>query len=412
MTAKEPIEQKLKKLAKAIGTDDSLVENVMNRIDAEPSRTNKSKNKPVRRFIMNRFTKLAAAAVIIIAAVLSISIFDKTIPTASAAQVLQEAARAVSNLRSVYIEAKMRTRSHDNFASIQISHGFVPLQMWKQTDENGILRWRIEKPDRVAAMDGETATLLIRNSWASQGNCPDFWCFDLHWLGQLLNIDGLLESELKKVQQQTDAELCMRHENTDGRELLVIEIYTPAKGDFINDYMKNKFISNSDHTCIYHFDRETKFLEGFEIYVHTGNQDVLIFEITNIEYNLQVDDNLFVLDLPDKVIWLDSHPETLPNNEKYENMTPKETAAVFFKAFAEQNWDEAAKFWELSKDKRVRAVYGDLEIISLGEPFKSGTSKGWFVPYEIKLKDGTVKKHNLAVHNDNPAKRYVVDGGL
>jgi hypothetical protein len=37
---------------------------------------------------------------------------------------------------------------------------------------------------------------------------------------------------------------------------------------------------------------------------------------------------------------------------------------------------------------------------------------GWFVPYEIRFKDGTVKKHNLGVRDDNPAKRYVVDGGI
>ena len=37
---------------------------------------------------------------------------------------------------------------------------------------------------------------------------------------------------------------------------------------------------------------------------------------------------------------------------------------------------------------------------------------GGFVPYEIKFKSGKVHKHNLAVRNDNPAKRFVVDGGI
>jgi len=33
-------------------------------------------------------------------------------------------------------------------------------------------------------------------------------------------------------------------------------------------------------------------------------------------------------------------------------------------------------------------------------------------PYEIKFKSGKSKKFNLAVRNDNPAKRWMVDGGF
>ena len=80
MTDKETIEEKLKKLGQAIGSDDSLVENVMSRIDtATFCESNRINNKLlVRRIIMNRFTKFAAAAAIIVVAVLSITILDKS----------------------------------------------------------------------------------------------------------------------------------------------------------------------------------------------------------------------------------------------------------------------------------------------------------------------------------------------
>ena len=51
-------------------------------------------------------------------------------------------------------------------------------------------------------------------------------------------------------------------------------------------------------------------------------------------------------------------------------------------------------------------------MISIGEPFQSGLYTGWYVPYEVVLPDGTRKKMNLAVRNDNPAHRWVWDGGL
>ena len=54
-------------------------------------------------------------------------------------------------------------------------------------------------------------------------------------------------------------------------------------------------------------------------------------------------------------------------------------------------------------------------LIRLGTPFRSAISilnGDWFVPYEIKLKDGMVRKWNLALQPYKPAKRYFVDGGL
>jgi hypothetical protein len=34
------------------------------------------------------------------------------------------------------------------------------------------------------------------------------------------------------------------------------------------------------------------------------------------------------------------------------------------------------------------------------------------VPYEVKLPDGTIKKHNIALRNDNKNRVWIVDGGL
>ncbi|MHC4124019.1 MAG: hypothetical protein ACYSSI_10630 [Planctomycetota bacterium] len=92
MTTKNNLEEKLKSLSNAIGSDEHLVKNVMSRIETKPI-----KLKPcetfARRFIMNRFTKLAAAALIIIAAIISINLLDKTIPAAWAIEQTIEALR-------------------------------------------------------------------------------------------------------------------------------------------------------------------------------------------------------------------------------------------------------------------------------------------------------------------------------
>ena len=126
--------------------------------------------------------------------------------------------------------------------------------------------------------------------------------------------------------------------------------------------------------------------------MHTDKGDVLIFEVNEIEYNPQIDDGLFTLELPQDVIW-SQQPQVLPDNEKYVNMTPKQTAEAFFKACADENWDEFIKFYGSSRvDERIKEIYGGLEIISIGEPFKSGLYGGWFVPYEIKLRPREINR--------------------
>jgi outer membrane lipoprotein-sorting protein len=396
-----------------IEKDKQILNDALMAYEKSKTRASTDLQSSVWRIIMkSKITKFAAAATIVIAAVLTINIFNKSIPTASAAQLLQDAIEAVSDIRSVHIKARMRTLPQDNFASIELDYDFVPLEMWKQTDSAGILRWRIEKPLRVAVMDGNQATMLIRNNSAGRGSCPNFQCFDLYWCGQLLNVEGLLESELKNAQQSKNTEISLRHETLDGRELLVLDVDKPAQSDFTgtSDYLKNKFLSESDRTETYYFDPQTKLLTGFEINVHTKDKDILVFEATDIEYNAAFDAKLFNLVLPKDVVWY-IEPQTLP--EKYQQMGPKATAAAFFDACAKEDWNAFLKFWSATAvDEKLKSYLGGLEVMSLGEPFKSGLYHGWFVPYEIKMKDGTVRKHNLAVRNDNPAKRYVVDGGI
>jgi len=85
MTSKEPIEKRLEKLAQAIVPDETLIENVMSRINTKSiGESEKLSTKLIaRRFIMNRFTKLAAAAVIIIAVIICIHQFGGSIDVAS-----------------------------------------------------------------------------------------------------------------------------------------------------------------------------------------------------------------------------------------------------------------------------------------------------------------------------------------
>jgi hypothetical protein len=334
---------------------------------------------------------------------------NESMPTVSAQEVLVLASEALSNLRSVYIKAQIHTIAHDNFELIGLDYDFVPNEMRKEFDGTPQGKWRIEKPGRVVVMDGESSLLLIRPNHAAAGGINTGF---VGWLKPLLDVDKILDSEIKLAQEQGSELLLTHAEGLDGKDKLLVSVEAFAQGDFTNDWLKNKSIDASDNLRIYTFDAETNLLETLEVYVHTDGEDVMVLQITDIEYNLDIDPTLFTLELPEDVIWY-GQPREIADNEKYQQMGSKETAQAFFQACADENWDEFLKFWSASAvDQRIKNYLGGIEIISIGEPFKSGRYPGWFVPYQIKFKNGHTKQMNLAVRNDNPAKRYVVDGGI
>jgi len=369
----------------------------------------------VRRNIMRSpIAKLAAAAVIAVAVVFSATFFHRSIPAASAAGVLQDAIGAVSDMWSVHMKARMRTRPGDNFSNIGLDYDFVEIEMWKRTGANGQVQWRVEKPGRILLMDGRTTIMFMRRNLGVLREEPlPLGCYD-SWSGRLLNVHDLLDNELQKAKNEPDRRgVCLRHQEVEGRDELVLEVDVTADVAE-DDYLRNTFISSSDHVKVYQFDVKTRLLEGFQVYVHTMGKDVLIFEVTDIEYNTEIDDSVFALDFPEDMIWT-REPEILPDNERYEKMTPKEAAEAFFRACTEEDWDEVLKFWTASRiDDGMKTYLGGIRIISLGEPFQSEgyCSLGWFVPYEIVFKSGEVRKSNLAIRKDNPANRFLVDGGL
>lgn len=326
----------------------------------------------------------------------------------SAAEVLARGAQAASQLRSIHLECRMRTSPRDNFAAIQADLDPVPVQLWKQFGESR--KWRIEKPGRVVVMDGKSTTMYIKGQLAVKVP-PSDAAFDTGWLHQLANVDDIITNELRSA-LANDWDLKLSHktaENGVPKRVVVVEAKAGLKD---TDYLKNKLFRTSDHRRVYCFDAKTGRLEDLKVYLHEKDRDVLIFEVTQIDYDRQIDPSVFTLELPKDVSWYEP-PSKLPDNEKYEKMTPQQAARAFFEACAKEDWDEVKKLYAGPVDDRLKKYLGGLKINRIGEPFQSKLYPGWFVPYEIKLKvGGGVKKRNLAVRKDNPAKRYMVDGGI
>jgi RNA polymerase sigma factor (sigma-70 family) len=131
--------------------------------------------------------------------------------------------------------------------------------------------------------------------------------------------------------------------------------------------------------------------------------------------------------------------------QKTTGTTPAEVTQTLLDAFSRGDWTEADKYWETNpRDKNApsgfsdsfKQAYGGMQIVSIGKPFKARLSiaalvrlqpqsrkefkstegdfeaPGVFIPYEVHLKDGTVRKWQLSIRCDNPEHRWYFDGGF
>jgi outer membrane lipoprotein-sorting protein len=363
----------------------------------------------LRRIVMKSpITKLAVAAALALAVLLPAFFFVKSTPSASAAQVFYQAAEALGKLKSFHTRVEMRTSLGGNFAAIDLDYDFVPIDFWKQFTDDEWGKWRLEEPGRIVVMDGQRSIQLMKPEHVleSVDRNPE-----RYWPESFVELGAVMTREAQKATEHP-ADFSTHHERgEDGRDKVVITVEAKARVPE-DDYLRNHYIEDSDHLKIYRFDAETKLLEELHIYVHADGRDVLVYRLVQADYNTELDPSLFHLELPENPIYFKS-PEVLPDNKKYEDMTPKEAAIAFFTACANEDWDEAVKFMGQTRvSQHFKDLMGGLEIIEIGEPFQSPSYAGWFVPYKLKLKSGNLKTHNLALRRDNRANRFEYDGGI
>jgi RNA polymerase sigma factor (sigma-70 family) len=135
------------------------------------------------------------------------------------------------------------------------------------------------------------------------------------------------------------------------------------------------------------------------------------------------------------------------NYQQQTGTTPAEVAKTFFEACAQEDWAAAGKYWQTDPRNKnsiasfpdsFKQRYGGLQIVSVGKPFKARINiaallelqpnlrsqlKGMgnqkdipassvFVPYEMRLKDGSTRIWQLSIRCDNPDHRWYYDGGM
>jgi hypothetical protein len=231
----------------------------------------------IRNIIMkNPITKLAAAAVIIIALVFSINLWKKSIPTAYALEQTVNANHTVRYLNVSYSDAK-----HEN----------DPKEFWIECDESGRIknaRWHM--PEWDAPEDGAKAGVWnndIAKIWFKKKN------------SLLIIRNKKMADQLLKLVEERDPRMIMqRLYEQEQKGLVNIKIDEPSDKSLpiviTATYLPEN--SGSGRREILYVNQATKLVKSIELYKQNGDryeyEGVLEFR----DYNIAIDPEIFSLE--------------------------------------------------------------------------------------------------------------------
>jgi len=385
----------------------SLKQSIIQKLKMEEKNMESEVSKTIK--ISSKYKKILSIAAILAVIMMLVPIVDKNNffdGTARAAgSFIESSIQATQLIKSMVIRLKVRTKADDSFALVGTEYGMVDHTIWKTFEEPA--KWRVDKGDRVVVCDGKNQYLWLpkTDEALKAARNTNF----TEWFQILLEPENIL----KKEQAATKTKGSKVTMNEKKGELLMT-ITSKARGNFINDYCKNKSIEEADNRREYTFDSKTKLLKGLKIFILEGEKETLILETEKIDFNVQIEPSLFAINLPSGVAWKDFTQNF--SSETFKNISSKRVAELFFGGMAENNWkqvEETCDFFQSNSEKvkKIKSYFTGLKVIRIGESFKSGLYPGEFVPYEVELKSGEKLNSNLAVRNDNPNKVWIVDGG-
>lgn len=319
----------------------------------------------------------------------------------SAKEILTETLKALLNTQGIEMTVEVRTRPMENFNYINLSEDFIPHKI-SVAKTGTTLTWRIDKGGRAAAGNSEVIYNWINQlniGWRTSNADPK------ELLGEmsiLLTPEKILESELQNCINNSDAHYDVDKKNSE----IILTIHSQPQGNFSNPYMLNASIAESENIRRYVIDADTKHLKSATVSVLSGKSETRVLKITNITYGQP---HTSLLALPSGIKFID-----IPHNslQGLTGLTATEAASAFLNAL--ETWNLSIIDKTVDENIKSGMYEQDLKgsvLLSVGKSFTSGNEGTTFVPYTLRLPNGTQKQHNLALQKSSQGG-WIVIGGL
>lgn len=313
-------------------------------------------------------------------------------------------ADAISSFRpSSCLEMKVdiRTDSIEIFSFINHEAEFVRHDILLQRNDSSTY-WYITKGKRSAVKNPDGLYVWIE-PYALGWHYTDGNCNILGYLDVLMHPEDILESEFKAISSEPKT----TYDLTKNKDDIILTLHSMPMGNFANPYRLNTSVLESENVRRYVFDSKTHRLKSSTVSIVIEGDEIEILKVTDINYG-KTDRSL---PQPPADITFIANPEsTTPG---IPGLDARETASVLLNALAEWNTEIIYRFLNpVEADEVYRRTYEGAKLLWLGSPFCSGSNTNLiFVPYTLRLKDGYVKKMNLALSCYDKGT-WLFDGGL
>lgn len=412
MKPDETMERRLDELADAIGGRESFVDEVMSRIKDSPVQFGKKEehNIVLRRILMRNKIKFAAAAIIVFAAVLALTVLDQTVAPTYA---LEQTIEALHSVRTIHLRGY-----RDNEE--------VPISVWAEFSPDGSVRQiRLSIPVWDSPEDGPKEIV-----W--KNNAAQVWLKEKNIL--LTVVETKLAEEIQAGMEKADPKRLMQkldELSQAGKAQLEIE----QPDDLTKQIRVTATFSNETFDpilgdrLIAEVDQATKLAWSIRIFKLTDTGYEQIHHIDFYDYNQPIDAALFSFDnLPADVVRVDqaANPVGLEQGQMSDDEAAMEVVRRFWQAVIASDYATAGQMYDGLPGEKLRIAFEEklagktVSIVSVGpvQTHPKPETQGLLVPcvLEVKQADGQtvqVPFEHIGVRQVyNQPGRWTIFGGL
>ena len=315
----------------------------------------------------SKHLKWAVGCITSVAAAVAVIILTAS-PRVSAKDVIRDALAFIEDSFTVKFEA--RTLPSENFAYFDKDLPFTPVTLSVSGND-----WMVDKGGRKAMGNDSIRYMWLpayNTGWMTRNPKPNF----IEDFNRLLDPRQLLSSYLALP----DGNMVMR--TTDDRIVISTDKY--------------------GLTYCYAFDKKSHRLMSYTI----SDGDVVLLRTTGISYESSKHP---LASVPDNINWID----VSEMKDSFMGLSAEEAVQVALAALQDwkadivtQGFDHA--YYDVD---RFKETYSGAVLLGVGSSRQGATPYKFFVPYRIRLKDGTIQDGNLSLEHQTDGS-WIIDGGI
>jgi hypothetical protein len=298
-----------------------------------------------RTIMRNPITKLAVAAVIILAVVISVSVFNKSMPAAFG---IEQVIDAYDNIRFLHVKQFF-------------PDGRLLGEYWIKSDEQG----RPVKARYYLPVTEDGIKLIV---WTPEKT--EHWAKSKYRL--FICQTKRIEDRMQRILDQCQPKLVMK-KLLDDQKAGDVTVETQQPNDRQKSAVIVAIYKSEPKKEVYYVNQATDLINRVELYSIKDNNEVLKNTTELCDYNIPIDENMFSLkeEVPADVYIYDQVNQLIgvPQGDMNDEQTATETVRQFFQALVDKDYKKAGLIQNGMLEecaKREFGVVSVIRIISIG----------------------------------------------